>query len=113
MPLVRMTHFLITLGMLGVILSIQHCPTQPGDPPEPGLLSVEYTTATEVWLRVQTPDSVDTAGLRLYRSDSVVADFASARTIRLSSMPDCLPTRRIPIRLCVYKRVKNAHGAIL
>jgi len=64
-----------------VFLLFQHCPTQPqDDPPEPGLLSVEYTAATEVWLRVQVPDSADKPGLRIYRDDSMVVDFAKAPT---------------------------------
>ena len=62
---------LLFLGLLG----LQRCPTQPADPPEPGLLSLQYTTCTEVWLRVLTPDTARQVGLRVYRDTTAIADW--------------------------------------
>jgi len=51
------------------------CPTQPTNPPNPATLSVEYTTCTEVWLRVTLLDSTEHTGVRVYRGDSLVMNF--------------------------------------
>jgi len=68
------TIFLITSAGL----TLTSCPTQPSNPPDPATLSVEYTTCTEVWLRIQIPDSTSSAGLRVYRGDSLVVQFSVA-----------------------------------
>jgi len=63
------------------------CPTQPTNPPDPATFSVDYTTYTEIWLRVQIPDSTDRAGLRVYRGDSLLVNFpvAPADTVVIDS----------------------------
>jgi len=59
-------------------LTLTSCPTQPTTPPEPATLTEEYTTSTEVWLRVSVLDSTDHAGLRVYRDDSLLVNFPVA-----------------------------------
>jgi len=70
-----------TLSLLGLSgLSLTSCPTQPTNPPDPATLTEEYTTCTEVWLRVSVPDTARQAGLRVYRDDSLLVNFPVAPT---------------------------------
>jgi len=67
---------LFIFSIVFVIWCLQSCPTAPDSIPEPGTVSIVYTNAAEVWLRVQAPDST-AAGLRVYRGEHLVADYAT------------------------------------